>query len=221
MKVLLFGATGMIGRGVLLECLREPSVEAVVTWGRAATGMHDSKLHEMLHTSLLDYSGVENDLAGLDARFFCLGVASTGMKEADYVRVTYDITMTAAEALCCVNPGMRFTLSPARARTPQRKKAQCGRASRDVPRMRSYACPFRSYMIRPGFIRPLDGIRSKTPLYRTIYPVLGPILRLLSRAMPDLVLTTRQIGRAMLTVANHGCDTGSRRSGYPAWRPRT
>ena len=108
MKVLIFGATGMVGQEALLECLRDPAVELVVTLGRTAIGIHDAKLREIVHSNLLDYAGMETQLAECDACFFCLGVASTGMKEADYERVTYGITMAAAEALIRVHPGMTF-----------------------------------------------------------------------------------------------------------------
>ena len=109
MKVLIFGATGMVGQGVLLECLRDPAVELVATLGRSATGGRDGKLREIVHSNLLDYAGMETQLAEFDACFFCLGVASTGMKEADYERVTYGFTMAAAEALSRAHPGMTFT----------------------------------------------------------------------------------------------------------------
>lgn len=93
----------MVGQGVLLECLRDPAVELVITLGRNATGIRDGKLREIVHPNLLDYSGMEMQLPGLDACFFCLGAASAGMKEADYERVTYGYTMPAADTLCRVN----------------------------------------------------------------------------------------------------------------------
>jgi len=108
MKVLIFGATGMVGRGVLLECLRDPGVKLVVTLGRTTTGLHDPKLQEIVHRDMLQYSGMKDTLTGFDACFFCLGIASSGMKEADYERVTYGYTMAAAELLARVSPGMTF-----------------------------------------------------------------------------------------------------------------
>src|SRR5580704_14159287 len=108
MKVLIFGATGMVGRGVLLACLRDPGVKLVVTLGRTATGLHDPKLQEIIHRDLLQYAGMEETLTGFDACFFCLGIASSGMKEADYERITFRYTMAAAELLARVNPGMTF-----------------------------------------------------------------------------------------------------------------
>src|SRR5450755_1562788 len=108
MKVIIFGATGMVGGGVLRECLLDSGVERVLTVGRKATGRQDGKLREIVHGNLLDLSAIERELIGYDACFFCLGVSSVGMNEADYRRVTYGMTMAAAETLVRLNPGMTF-----------------------------------------------------------------------------------------------------------------
>lgn len=206
MKVLIFGATGMLGQAALLECMRDREVELVVTFGRTATGRHDAKLREIVHANLLDYSGMEMQLAGFDACFFCLGVASRGMKEADYDRVTYGFTMAAAEALSRVNPGMTF-LFVSGSGTDSTEKGRWmwarvkGRTENALLRL-----PLKAYMFRPGFIQPLDGIQSKTPMYRTFYRVLGSVMPLLRWAFPNQILSTRDIGRAMLAVARHGYD---------------
>lgn len=204
MKVLLFGATGMIGQGVLRECLLEPEVELVVTVGRTATGAHHPKLREIVHRDLLHYEGMEDALAGFDACFFCLGVASSGMKEADYTRITYDFTLAAAEALSRVNPGMTF-IYVSGSGTDSTEKGRImwarvkGRAENALLRL-----PLKAYMFRPGFIEPMDGIQSRTPLYRRFYKVAGPLFPLLRRELPNQVLSTRQIGQAMLGVARRG-----------------
>src|SRR5580692_2735121 len=108
MKILVFGATGMVGQGVLRECLLDPGVDLVTTVGRTPTGLQNPKLREVAHKNLWDYSSVETQLSGFDACFFCLGVSSAGMKEADYDRVTFGITMAAAECLSRLNPRMTF-----------------------------------------------------------------------------------------------------------------
>jgi uncharacterized protein YbjT (DUF2867 family) len=108
MKVILFGATGMVGQGALRECLLDPEVEAVLTVGRSATGQQHAKLRELVHKDLLSYSAIEGELAGYDACFFCLGVTSAGMSEAEYTRVTYDIALAAAQTLVRTSPGMTF-----------------------------------------------------------------------------------------------------------------
>ncbi|MDE3185948.1 MAG: NAD-dependent epimerase/dehydratase family protein [Acidobacteriota bacterium] len=206
MKVLLFGATGMVGQGVLRECLQDPEVELVLALGRTPIGAHHAKLREIVHRDMLNYAGMEDALAGLDACFFCLGVASSGMKEADYARVTYDFTLAAAETLSRVNPGMIF-IYVSGSGTDSTEKGRImwarvkGRTENALLRL-----PLKAYMFRPGFIEPMDGIQSRTPLYRKFYKVAGPLFPLLRRALPNQVLSTRQIGQAMLTVAKQGFE---------------
>ena len=204
MKVLIFGATGMVGRGVLLECLRAPDVALVVTLGRTATGIHDSRLQEILRSDLLDYTGMEESLAGFDACFFCLGVASAGMNEADYTRITYGYTMAAAELLSRLNPGMTFIFVSGSGTDSSEKGRSMWARVKGQTENALFKLPLQAYMFRPGFIEPLDGIQSKTPLYRRFYTVLGPIFPLLRRAFPNQVLSTRQIGQAMLNIARRG-----------------
>ena len=204
MKVLLFGATGMVGQGVLLECLRDPGVELVMTVGRAATGVRDAKVHEIVHRDMLNCAGMEEGLTGIDACFFCLGVSSTGMKEADYERVTYGFTMAAAEMLSRINRGMTFIyVSGSGTDSSEQGRSMWarvkGRTENALLRL-----PLEAYMFRPGFIEPLDGIKSKTEMYRALYAVAGPVLPLLRRMLPNQVLSTQDIGRAMLSVARQG-----------------
>jgi uncharacterized protein YbjT (DUF2867 family) len=204
MKVLMFGATGMVGQGVLLECLRDPDVELVVPVGRTATHMQDTKLSEIVHGDLTSYAGIESELAGFDACFFCLGVSSSGMKEADYERITYGFTLPIAETLSRINPGMTFiyvsgagTDSSEQGRTMWARVK--GRTENALLRL-----PLKAYMFRPGLIEPLDGIKSKTAAYRVLYTLARPLLSLLRWAFPNQVLSTRDIGQAMLAVARYG-----------------
>ena len=194
----------MVGRGVLLECLRAGDVELVVTLGRTATEMHDGKLREIVHANLLDYAGMEMQLTGFDACFFCLGVASTGMKEADYARITYGFTMAAAEMLSRVNPGMSFVFVSGSGTDSSEKGRMMWARVKGRTENALLKLPLKAYMFRPGFIEPLDGIQSKTPVYRRFYRVLGPVMPLLRRAFPNRILSTREIGQAMLGVARHG-----------------
>ena len=204
MKVLIFGATGMVGQGVLLECLRDPDVELAVTVGRTATGVRDPKLREIVHRDLLNYSEIEKGLAGFDACFFCLGVASTGMKEADYERVTYGFALAAAEALSRVTPGMTFIyVSGSGTDSTERGRSMWARVKGRTENA-LFKLPLNAYAFRPGFIEPMDGIQSKTPMYRMFYNVLGPVLPMLHRMFPNRILSTREIGQAMLAVARHG-----------------
>jgi uncharacterized protein YbjT (DUF2867 family) len=204
MKVLVFGATGMVGRGVLLECLRDPDVELVVTLGRTSTDIHDAKLQEILHRDLLNYAGLEDSLTGFDACFFCLGIASAGMNETDYTRITYGYTMAAAEELSRLNPGMTFIfVSGSGTDSSEKGRAMWARVKGRTENA-LLKLPLKAYMFRPGFIEPMDGIESKTPMYRKFYVVLGPLFPLLRKIFPNQVLSTRQIGRAMLNVARRG-----------------
>lgn len=206
MKVLIFGATGMVGQGVLRECLLDPEVELAVTVGRTATGAQDAKLREIVLADMKNYTEIEDQLAGFDACFFCLGVSSSGMKEADYARVTYDLTLAAAETLSRVNPQMTFiyvsgqgTDSSERGRTMWARVK--GRTENALLRL-----PLKAYMFRPGMIEPLDGIKSKTPAYRLLYKICGPLLPALRWTFPNQVLSTREIGQAMLAVAKRGYE---------------
>jgi len=205
MRVVLFGATGMVGQGVLRECLLDPDVEIVLSVGRNATGQRHPKLRELVHRDFLDFSPIESELAGFDACFFCLGVSSAGMKADDYRRVTYDFTMAAARTLARLNPNMTFvyvsgmgTDSSERGRTMwARVKGQTENA---LLRM-----PFQAaYMFRPGVIVPLHGIKSRTALYRIPYMLMAPLLPLLEAAFPKYVTTTERLGRAMIHVAKQG-----------------
>ena len=108
MNVLLFGATGMVGQGVLQECLQAPDVERILTVGRTPTGIANPKLQELVHRDMSSYADLESELTGFDACFFCLGVSSTGMNEADYQSVTYNFTLAAATTLGRLNPDMSF-----------------------------------------------------------------------------------------------------------------
>ena len=205
MNVLLFGATGMIGQGVLRECLLDPNVHLVETVGRTASGAQNPKLHEIVHQDLMHYTPIESSLTGFDACFFCLGVSSSGMAEKDYERVTYGITLAAAETLCRLNPGMTFIyVSGASTDSSERGRSMWarvkGRTENALLRL-----PFAAaYMFRPGIIEPLDGIQSRTAGYRVFYTLAKPLLPLVRWIFPNQILTTRQIGHAMLAVARNG-----------------
>ncbi len=206
MKVLIFGATGMVGQGVLRECLRDADVKLVVTIGRTPSADENPKLRGIVHRDLADLSAIEADLAGFDACFFPLGVSSNGMTEADYERVTYGFTLAAAETLSRINPGMTFIyVSGAGTDSSEKGRAMWarvkGRTENALLRL-----PLKAYMFRPGIIQPLDGIKSKTTSYRIGYILMKPVLPLLHWALPNQVLSTREIGQAMLAIAKHGYE---------------
>jgi uncharacterized protein YbjT (DUF2867 family) len=203
--VLLFGATGMVGQGVLRECVLAKDVEMVQTIGRTPTGHPHPKLRELLHRDLLEYDSIEPRLKNFDVCFFCLGVTSSGLKEADYARFTYDLTLAAAQALVRLNPKMTFVYVSG-AGTDSTEKGRVmwarvkGRTENALLRL-----PFKAvYLFRPGVIQPLHGIRSKTASYRVLYTLSKPLFPLLRALFPQHILSTESIGRAMLNVARRG-----------------
>ena len=208
MDVIIFGASGMVGQGVLRECLLDPEVRRVVTVGRTPAGQQHAKLEEIVHADLLDLSPIESRLTGLDACFYCLGVTSSGMTEEAYTRVTYDLTVSVASTLSRLNPGMTFVFVSG-VGTDSTEKGRImwarvkGKAENALQRF-----PFKgAYMFRPGVIQPLHGIRSRTRAYRFFYAIAWPLLPLLKRLFPRSITTTEQIGRAMLAVAKHGAPS--------------
>ncbi len=207
MKVVLFGASGMVGQGVLNECLRDPEVTRVLAVTRSPMGRSDPKLVELVHKDFYDFSSVEPELAGYDACFFCLGVSSAGMKEADYHRVTYDLTMAAARALAKVSPGLTFIYVSGTGTDSTERGGTMWARVKGKTENALFALPFAAaYMFRPGFIQPLDGIKSKTRLYRAAYAVSSPLYPLFKAVAPRWVTTTRAVGLAMLAVAKRGSE---------------
>ena len=205
MNVLLFGATGMVGQGVLRECLLADDVTRIQTIGRTASGQQHPKLRELVHQDMFDYGAIEADLTNFDACFFCIGVTSSGMTEGEYTRLTYELTLAAAQTLARLNPQMTFVyVSGAGADSSETSKTMWarvrGRTEKALQRL-----PFKAvYLFRPGIIQPLHGIRSKTDSYRWFYGLTRPLLPLLRRLLPNTVLSTQIVGRAMLAVVRHG-----------------
>lgn len=205
MKVVLFGSTGMIGQGVLRECLRDSTVTQVLTVVRSATGRTHPKLKEVCTPDLFDLTGVAPDLQGADTCFDCLGVSAVGLGEADYTRLTYDLTLSIAETLVRLNPGMTFIyVSGAGTDSSERGRSMWarvkGRTENALQRL-----PFgRVYLFRPGFIQPRHGIRSRTLWYRIFYALSRPLNGLIDRLAPGVVLNTESLGLAMLTAAHRG-----------------
>jgi uncharacterized protein YbjT (DUF2867 family) len=205
MKVIIFGATGMVGQGVLRECLMDPGIERVLVVGRSATGLRNAKLDEIAHDDFLDYGRIEPQLQGYDACFFCLGVSSIGMSEERYRHLTYDITMAAAGTLAKLNPGMTFIYVTGAGTDATEQGSRMwarikGKTENDLQKL-----PFKAaYMFRPAGIQPLYGVRSKTAWVQTFYVATSPLLSALRRLAPGIMTTTEQMGRAMIVVARRG-----------------
>jgi uncharacterized protein YbjT (DUF2867 family) len=204
-KVILLGATGMVGQGVLRECLLDPEVKSVLTIGRNATAQQHEKLHEIVLQDLSDLSGMEGKLSGYDACFFCLGVSSAGMTEEAYRRVTYDLTISVARILSRLNPGMTFIyVSGAGTDGTERGRTMWARVKGKTENA-LLLLPFKgAYMFRPAYIQPLHGIRTKTKWYGVLYAMVGPLYPVWKLLFPKYVTTTECVGRAMLNVAKRG-----------------
>jgi uncharacterized protein YbjT (DUF2867 family) len=201
MKVILFGATGMVGEGVLHEALQDDGVEAVLVVGRRACGVTHPKVREVLHKNFFDFTTIREQLRGYDACLFCLGVTSIGKNEMDYSRLTYDLTMAAARVLAKENPAMVFCyISGAGTDSTEHGKSMWarvkGKTENDLMRL-----PFKAvYAIRPGFIRPTPGLRN-TMFFAKVLSPLYPVLHVF---MAKYICTMQDLGRAMLRVSREG-----------------
>jgi len=204
-RVVIFGATGMVGAGALLECLDDPRVDAVLAVVRRPTDLTHPKLTEAVHADFFDYDRLRARFAECDACFFCLGVSSAGMDEAAYRHLTYDLTLAAARALVEANPRMTFCyVSGQGTDSTERGRAMWARVKGKTENA-LLTLPFKAaYMLRPGFIQPLRGVRSRTPLYQAFYSALGFLLPVLRRLVPDQITTTVNVGRALIRLAAEG-----------------
>ena len=200
-RAIITGVTGMVGEGVLTECLAHPDVEAVLILTRRASGFTHPKITEVIHANFFDLSSVENRLTGYNACFFCLGVSSLGMKEAEYTKVTYDLTMHVAQTLSRLNSGMVFCyISGAGTDSTEKGKSMWarvkGKTENDLAKLPLKAV----YNFRPAFLKASPGAKNTLPYYKYfswLFPVLRPIL-------PQYMGTLRELGRAMINTARIG-----------------
>ncbi len=196
MKVILFGATGMVGQGLLRECLLDTDVSEVLSVARSATGQRHAKLREIIHADFNDFSTLQ--IEG-EACFWCIGVSVAGMGEAEYTRVTYGYTIAAAKVLA--RPTMTFIFVSAAGAQGNAMWARVKRRTEEA----LFALPFKGvYVFRPAMIQPLHGIKSRTRLYNVIYPLIYPLLLAARMASAGFVTDTERLGKAMLHVAKCG-----------------
>jgi uncharacterized protein YbjT (DUF2867 family) len=201
MKVIIVGATGMVGRGVLRECLLASDVTQVLVVGRTKSGQSNPRLRELVQPDLFDCSPIESDLAGYDACFFCLGVSSSGMTQAAYTRLTYDLTVTIGQTLAKTNPNMAFVYVSGNGTDSSEQGRSMWARVKGRTENALLALPFKAvYLFRPGIILPMHGEQSKTNSYRVFYQASAWLLRPLRHTFPNLILTTEIVGRAMLAV---------------------
>jgi len=200
-KVIIFGATGMVGQAVLGQCLGDSGIDEVVVVGRTTVGRQNAKLREIRHTDFTDFSALAADFAGADACFFCLGVSSVRMKEADYRRVTRDITLAAATVLADVAPHLVFVyISGMGTDSTEHGRVMWARVKGETENV-LLAMPFRAYAVRPGFIQAVGGVRSKTPLYAALYRVTGWLYPVVRKLAPNYAIRSDDLAAAMIILA--------------------
>ncbi|RYU83240.1 Rossmann-fold NAD(P)-binding domain-containing protein [Hymenobacter persicinus] len=201
LKVILTGATGMVGEGVLLECLRDPNVEQVLSVGRRPSGHTHPKLREILHADFHDLAPIQDQLTGYDACFFCLGVSSVGLKEPEYRRATYDLTLHFAQTLLPRNPDLTFCYVSGAGTDGTLQSRQMWARVKGQTENELLGLGFKqAYMFRPGMLRPTPGQQHVLSYYK-YFGWLYPVLRTLT---PRFVSTLAELGRAMLTVTRRG-----------------
>lgn len=206
-NIIITGSTGMVGKGILMECLDHPEVGSVVLINRRAINVQHEKIKEIIIEDFFDLKSIEPDLEGYNGCFFCLGVSAFRMSESDYGRITYDLTLNFAQTLLRLNHDMIFcyvsglgTDSTEKSRTMWARVK--GKTENELLKM-----PFsKSYMFRPGFIQPLRGIKSSTKLYNAMYTVFKPLYPLLKTVVPNQITTTEKVGQAMINVVLYGYD---------------
>lgn len=208
MKVIITGATGMVGKGVLLECLDHKSIERVLVIGRNPVDATHPKLEELIHNDFADFSTVKAQLAGYDACFLCMGISSVGLKENDFKKITYDYTLSLAKELFPLNPKMTITYVSGEG-TDSSEKGRImwarvkGKTENDLLNMGFK----QAFMFRPGFIIPLRGIKSRTKAYQFIYDYFMWLVHLFKVVAPNAVVNTTQVGKAMINAALHGYNS--------------
>ncbi|MFD8725287.1 epimerase [Streptomyces sp. NPDC059629] len=204
MKVVVFGASGLIGDGIVQESLRAADVTTVVTVGRSPLNVEHPKLRHIVHDNFLDFTAISGDLAGLDACFWALGTSAVGISPQDYERITYDYTLAAARTLATINPDLTFVyLSGLGTDSSEQGRTRWARVKGRTENAIIATFP-NGYALRPGFVQPAHAMRSKTRWYRWTTTAAAPIAPLLLRLLPAYATSTRQIGQAALNLARHG-----------------
>ena len=208
MHVLLIGASGMVGQAALAACLRDPGVEQVTALVRSPLGIQGGKVREVVCTDLLAITSVLETFPHPDVCLFCAGVSAVGKSEAEYRRLTYELTLAVARALVQLSPPMHFLyVSGDGTDSTEKGRAMWARV-KGATENSLLRLGFASVaLFRPGYIQPLDGVRSKVGWYRLFYAVLRPLYPLLRRVSPNHVTDSDTLGRAMLRVVEPGAQS--------------
>ncbi|OQY04534.1 MAG: hypothetical protein B6I20_02830 [Bacteroidetes bacterium 4572_117] len=196
MKVIIFGATGMVGQCVLVECLKSPAITKILVVGRRTCGVKNIKTREILHNNFLDYSAIENELIGYNACFYCLGVSSVGLSNKKYYDITYNYTVAIAEILTKQNPNINFAFISG-AGTDETEKCRINWANikgKAENMLRKY--PFKSLsLFRPAYIKALEGVEPSYSLNKYFDWFFYPFLKTF---FPKAVITSKELGMAMI-----------------------
>jgi uncharacterized protein YbjT (DUF2867 family) len=202
-RAIITGATGMVGEGILHECLQHHDVEKVLVIGRRPCGITHPKLKEIIHGNFYDLSAIQNQLTGYNACFFCLGVSSVGKSEAEYYKLTYALTMHVAETLSKQNADMTFCyISGAGTDSSEKGKAMWARVKGKTEN-HLMKLPFkRVYAFRPGFLQPTKGAKNVL----TLYKVFGWLTPLVRSVLPQYVSTLKELGLAMINSVAKGYE---------------
>ena len=206
MKVIILGSTGMIGKGVLLECLEYSNIKNILVLNRQSCNISHNKLKEIIHENFFDFSTIKEQLKGFNACFFCLGVSAAGLDEKKYSKITYDLTLGFAQIMLELNPNSIFCyVSGAGTDSSEKGRIMWARIKGKTENA-LLALPFKeSYMFRPGYIQPLKGVKSKTGAYNVFYSIFKPFYLIL-KSCKALVTDSVTLGRAMIHVAMNGYD---------------
>ena len=196
----------MVGDGVLHECLGDPRVTSVLAVTRSGLSITHPKLREIRRKDFFDYRDLSRELEEIDACFFCLGVSSVGMSERDYYHQTYELTLSAANALAAAHPNATFCYVTGEGTDSSERGKRMWARVKGKTENALLALPLDAYMFRPGFIRPRPGARSKTRLYRLAYAILNPLYPVLSKLAPKHMTTSENVAHAMLAVADVGYE---------------
>lgn len=205
LKVVITGATGMVGKGVLLECLESQDINSVLLINRRPIDLEHDKLKEIVHKDFYDLSSIEDQLKGYDACFFCLGVSAYRMSEEDYTKITYDLTLHFANTLLKLNPEMTFCYVSGQGTDSTEKSRMMWANVKGKTENAILALPFKkAYMFRPGFIQPMKGIKSSTKMYNTMYTLIKPFMPVLKLFFPKSITNTDRVGKAIINSVTIG-----------------
>jgi hypothetical protein len=202
-KLILTGATGMVGEGVLHECLQHDEVEQVLVVGRKSCGITHPKLKEIVHANLYDLSSVQDQLKGYSACLFCLGTTSIGKKEPEYYKITYELTMSFANTLNKQNPGLVFCyISGASTDSTEKGRSMWARVKGKTENDLIKIFGRNAYNFRPGIIQPTKGLKNTLSFYKYLGWLI-PVIRLVA---PKSITALKELGLAMINAATTGYE---------------